>query len=73
MRLGAVLLALLTLSAIIFAFLNFQQRSRFVLPDDGVTWLDTQQGVVAWHVVPDSPASKAGPIAGPASDALPRC
>src|ERR1700689_719308 len=60
MRLGAVLLALLTLSAIVFAFLNFQQRSRFVLPDDGVTWLDTQQGVVAWHVVPDSPASKAG-------------
>jgi two-component system NtrC family sensor kinase len=60
MRLGAVLLALLTLSAIVFAFLNFQQRSRFVLPDDGVTWLDTQQGVVAWHVVTDSPASKAG-------------
>src|SRR5580704_6839737 len=60
MRLGAVLLALLTLSAIVFAFLNFQQRTRFVLPDDGVTWLDTQQGVVAWHVVPDSPASKAG-------------
>src|SRR5580704_8809262 len=60
MRLGAVVLALLTLSAIVFAFLNFQQRSRFVLPDDGVTWLDTQQGVVAWHVVADSPAAKAG-------------
>ncbi len=60
MRLGAVVLALLTLSAIVFAYLNFQQRSRFVLPDDGVTWLDTQQGVVAWHVVPDSPAAKAG-------------
>jgi PAS domain S-box-containing protein len=60
MRLGAVLLAVLTLSAIVFAFLNFQQRSRFVLPDDGVTWMDTQQGVVAWHVVPDSSAAKAG-------------
>src|ERR1700691_341216 len=60
MRLGAVVLALLTLSAIVFAFLNFQQRSRFVLPDDGVTWLDTQQGVIAWHVVADSPAAKAG-------------
>src|ERR1700691_2530767 len=60
MRLGAVVLALLTPSAIVFAFLNFQQRSRFVLPDDGVTWLDTQQGVIAWHVVADSPAAKAG-------------
>src|SRR6202451_1527310 len=60
MRLGAVLLALLTLSAVVFALLNFQQRSRFVLPDDGVTWMDTPQGVVAWHVVADSPAARAG-------------
>jgi two-component system NtrC family sensor kinase len=60
MRLGAVLLALLTLSAVVFAVLNFQQRSRFVLPDDGVTWMDTSQGVVAWHVVADSPAARAG-------------
>jgi two-component system, NtrC family, sensor kinase len=60
MRLGAVLLALVTLSAVVFAVLNFQQRSRFVLPDDGVTWMDTSQGVVAWHVVADSPAARAG-------------
>jgi len=60
MRLGAVVLALLTLAAMVFAVLNFQQRSRYILPDDGVTWLDTSQGVVAWHVVPESPAAKAG-------------
>src|SRR6202046_999002 len=60
MRLGAVLLALLTLSAVVFAVLNFQQRSRFVLPDDGVTWMDTPQGVVARHVVVDAPAARAG-------------
>src|SRR5271156_2019018 len=60
MRLGAVVLALLTLAAFIFAILNFQQRSSFVLPDDGVTWRDTSQGVAAWHVVKDSPAAKAG-------------
>jgi two-component system NtrC family sensor kinase len=60
MRLGAVLLALLTLAAVIFAVLNFQQRSRFILPDDGVTWMDSPQGVLAWHVIPDSPAAKAG-------------
>ncbi|MGC2330574.1 MAG: ATP-binding protein [Candidatus Acidiferrales bacterium] len=59
-RLGAVVLALVTLAAIIFAALNFQQRSRFVLPDDGVTWLDTAQGVAAWHIVPGSPADRAG-------------
>ncbi|MGD1211868.1 MAG: ATP-binding protein [Candidatus Acidiferrales bacterium] len=59
-RLGAVTLALLTLAAIIFAGLNFQQRSRFILPDDGVTWMDTADGVVAWHVVAGSPADRSG-------------
>ncbi|HEX4073139.1 MAG TPA: PDZ domain-containing protein, partial [Planctomycetaceae bacterium] len=59
-RLGAVVLALVTLAAIIFAALNFQQRSRFVLPDDGVTWMDAAQGVTAWHIVPGSPADRAG-------------
>ena len=44
----------------VFAVLNFQQRSRFILPDDGVTWVDTPQGVTAWHVIADSPAVKAG-------------
>ena len=60
MRLGAVVLALLTLGAVIFAVLNFQQRSRYILPDDGATWMDSPSGVVAWHVVADSPAAKAG-------------
>ena len=60
LRLGAVSLALLTAAAVVFAALNFEQRSRFVAPDDGVTWMDTEQGVVAWHVLPGSPAEKAG-------------
>jgi two-component system NtrC family sensor kinase len=59
-RLGAVTLALLTLAAVIFAALNFQQRSLFILPDDGVTWMDTTQGVMAWHVVTGAPADRAG-------------
>jgi len=59
-RLGAVTLALLTLAAVIFAVLNFQQRSRFVLPDDGVTWSDTTHGVVAAHVVATGPAGRVG-------------
>src|ERR1700678_4020971 len=60
MRLGAVVLALLNLAAVVFAVPNFQQRTSFVLPDDGVTWMDTPNGVTAWHVVQDSPAAKAG-------------
>ncbi|HXX19680.1 MAG TPA: ATP-binding protein [Candidatus Acidoferrum sp.] len=59
-RLGAVTLALLTLAAVIFAAKNFQQRSRFISPDDGVTWIDSDQGVVALHVVPGGPADRAG-------------
>ncbi|MGA8366062.1 MAG: ATP-binding protein [Candidatus Acidiferrales bacterium] len=60
MRLGAVILALLTAAAVVFAILNFQQRSRFISPDDGVTWMDTAQGVMAWHVTAGSPADRAG-------------
>jgi two-component system, NtrC family, sensor kinase len=59
-RLGAVVLALATIAAVIFAGLNFQQRSRFVPPDDGVTWMDSAQGAEAWHIVPGSPADRAG-------------
>jgi len=59
-RLGAVSLALLTVAAIIFAVLNFQQRAIFVVPDDGVTWMDTESGVTAWHILPGSPAERAG-------------
>jgi len=59
-RLGAVSLALLTLTAMVFAVLNFQQRSRFVVPDDGITWMDSASGVMAWHVAPGTPGDRAG-------------
>src|ERR1700675_4119168 len=58
--LGAVVLALATLAAVIFAFLNFQQRSKFELVDDGVAWLDTDHGIEAWKVGRVSPAALAG-------------
>jgi two-component system, NtrC family, sensor kinase len=60
LRLGAVTLALLTLAAIVFAYLNFRQRSQYATPDDGVTWVDTSSGVMAWYVSPNSPAEHAG-------------
>jgi two-component system NtrC family sensor kinase len=58
--LGAVVLALATLAAMIFAWLNFVQRSEFETPDDGVVWLDTTQGVQAQQVAQNSPAARAG-------------
>jgi two-component system NtrC family sensor kinase len=59
-RLGAVSLALLTVAAVVFAFINFQQRYRYVSPDDGVSWVDTTQGVAAQHIEVGSPADRAG-------------
>src|SRR5215831_17277318 len=48
--LGAVVLALATLAALIFALLNFDQRTRYDQIFDGVTWIDTEQGVQARNV-----------------------
>ena len=58
--LGAVVLALATLAAVIFAYINFQQRAKYELVDDGVAWLDTDHGVEAWKSVPGSSGALAG-------------
>ena len=46
------------------AAINFQQLHKFVVPDDGVTWVDRTgtdgaRRVVAAYVEPDSPAERA--------------
>ena len=58
--LGAVVLALATLVAVIYAWINFRQREIYDIPDDGVAWLDTTTGAQAWKVTPNSPAARAG-------------
>ena len=58
--LGAVVLALATLAAIIFSLINFDQRSRFEVVYDGVAWLDTDHGIQASRISPNSPATRAG-------------
>jgi two-component system, NtrC family, sensor kinase len=58
--LGAVVLALATLAAVIFAWLNFVQREEFESPDDGVAWMDGAHGARAWKLAPNSPAARAG-------------
>src|SRR5256885_11455080 len=62
--LGAVVLALATLAAVIFALINFDQRSRFEVVYDGVAWLDTDHGIQASRISPNSPATRAGIRAG---------
>ncbi len=64
MRVIASTLAVLTLAGMVFGVLNFQQRSSFDSPDDGISWLDTPRGVEAWLVAPDSPGAKGGIKAG---------
>ncbi len=58
--LGAVVLALATLAAMIYAWINFRQRETYEIPDDGVAWLDTSHGAQAWKLAPNSPAARAG-------------
>jgi hypothetical protein len=49
-----------TLALVAAAVWNFQDRQSFRLPDDGVYWVDTPNGVQALHVAPGGPGSKAG-------------
>jgi two-component system, NtrC family, sensor kinase len=59
-RVGAIVLVLLTTAAVIFGIINFKQRLSFDVPDDGVSWVDSAQGIQAVFVVPNSPAERAG-------------
>ena len=58
-RVGAIVLVLLTMGAIVFGVINFQQRLSFDVPDDGVSWSDSEQGLEAKVVAPNSPAQRA--------------
>jgi two-component system, NtrC family, sensor kinase len=59
-RVGAVTLVLVTFAAIVFATLNFRQSMKFETADDGVSWEDTNTGIRARNVAPNSPAERAG-------------
>ena len=59
-RFARVLLTVLTVGAVLAGVLNLQQQRRFELPDDGVTWVDTNFGVEAKRLAPDSPAARSG-------------
>jgi two-component system, NtrC family, sensor kinase len=59
-RSGVIALVFLTVAAIIFGVINFQQRLSFDVPDDGVSWTDSVPGTVAVFVAADSPGQRAG-------------
>jgi PAS domain S-box-containing protein len=62
----SALLVIVTVAAVLAAAVNFQQQSRYHLPDDGVTWIDqgNPDRVVAMYVAPGSPGERAGLRAG---------
>jgi hypothetical protein len=63
-QLANALLVVLTVAAVIAAAVNFQQQSRYQLPDDGVTWTEGevagQKVVRAVFVAPDGSGRRAG-------------
>jgi PAS domain S-box-containing protein len=59
-RFTTALVTLLSLALVTLAFLNFQQRRRYQQPEDGVSWVDSPEGVVAWIVAKDGPGDRAG-------------
>jgi len=63
-RFTTVMLALLSLTLVVFGVLSFEQRRLYQLPDDGVSWVDTTDGITAWIVTPNSPAQRAGIVQG---------
>src|SRR5579864_2774729 len=62
-QLIGALLVIVTAALVIAAAINFQQQSKFHLPDDGITWLDRtidgREQPVAIAVAPGSPGEHA--------------
>src|SRR5262245_20928932 len=63
-QLTNALLMIVTVAAVVAAAINFQQQSKFHMPDDGITWADRlvldQMLPVAAYIAPGSPGEKAG-------------
>src|SRR6516225_4512767 len=59
-RFFAVILALLSVAAMVFAWINFQKEREFSTPYDGVWWMEEGGHLQAQRVDPDGPGEKAG-------------
>src|SRR6202040_884592 len=56
----AVLLFLLTVAAVVFAAFNFNSEWKFLVPDDGVWWVEHGGRLTADRVEPTGPGAKSG-------------
>jgi len=59
-RLFAVVLALISVAAVVFSWINFQKSNDFPTPSDGVWWLESGSHLRAQRVDADGPGEKAG-------------
>ncbi len=59
-RFFAVILALLSVAAVVFAWINFQKEREFSAPYDGVWWVEDGGHLRAARVDIDGPGQKAG-------------
>jgi PAS domain S-box-containing protein len=59
-RFFAVFLALLSVAAVVFAWINFQKEREFVAPYDGIWWVEDGDHLRAERVDKDGPGQKAG-------------
>src|SRR3989337_2902724 len=60
LRSFGLLLALVTLAALVCGGVNFPERARYVRPHDGIDWDETPEGVQASIVWQDTPGDRAG-------------
>ena len=60
----------LTIGVLILGWLNVEQKRLFTLPEDGVGWIQSAQGVTARSVLEDSPAGRMGIQVGDTLHAL---
>src|SRR5215469_10721239 len=63
-QLSTAILTILTLAAVVSAFINFEQQQKFRLPDDGATWVDRHGEVESLYISRGSQAARAGLHAG---------
>jgi PAS domain S-box-containing protein len=63
-RFAAVVFTLLTVTAVIFAWINFQKEHEFSTPTDGVWWMESHGKLMAQRVDPLGPGDRGGIKAG---------
>src|SRR5512146_3156420 len=59
-RFAALLLGIVTVTAVVFAWINYQKERQWESPYDGVWWVEHDGRVTAQRVDPDGPGDKAG-------------